>query len=345
MRVVSPAPRDVWSEVLKSDPQVFVYQTPEGIDALCAGADLEDVSRFYELSDGRRLILPLCRRRGVPTWLSVERSPGVGSLVSDGPIGPSELRAVFADLAKRPVLRVVVRPTALAGEAWAAAVPDEVPRTPLRSHVLDLEGGFDAIWKDRFNSQARRAVRKAEKAELEVVRERGAVLLDEFYALYRFSIDRWARQSRYPRALARWRATRTNSLQELKARMATLGDRCRIWLARVGGESAAGIVVLQDTNAHYTLGAMDKDLAGPVRANFLLQKLAIEEACAEGCRYYSMGETGRSETLARFKSHFGAVAYEHHEYHVERLPITDAEHGLRRIAESVAGLRRGGRAS
>jgi len=45
-------------------------------------------------------------------------------------------------------------------------------------------------------------------------------------------------------------------------------------------------------NADYWRGYSRKDLAGPSRANNLLQRLAIEDACDAGCRYYSMGGSG-----------------------------------------------------
>jgi lipid II:glycine glycyltransferase (peptidoglycan interpeptide bridge formation enzyme) len=80
---------------------------------------------------------------------------------------------------------------------------------------------------------------------------------------------------------------------------------------------------------------MDIDLAGPSRASFLLQKLAIEEACDSGCRYYNMGDTGTSESLARFKSHFGAKPYEHYEYRFERWPISRLENRVRGFAKTV----------
>jgi hypothetical protein len=35
-----------------------------------------------------------------------------------------------------------------------------------------------------------------------------------------------------------------------------------------------------------------------------------------------MGETGASESLAHFKSRFGALPYDYAEYRVERLPLT-----------------------
>jgi hypothetical protein len=331
--------------VLRSDPGAFVYQTPQGIDAICAELDREDASRLYDFPDGRQLIMPLYRRRGSPARLTVEKSPLVGSLVSPGPVRAEELRAVFADLAARPVFRVIIRPTALAGDAWASAVPAHATRLPHLSHVLDLEGGFDTVWRERFNSQARRAVRKAEKAQLEVVSDHGGALLGEFYGLFLRSVDRWAREGHQPRFFARRRATRRAPLERLQRRMATLGEACRIWVAKVDGRAAAAIVVLQGANAHYTLGAMDKDLAGPVRASFLLQKLAIEDACNAGCRYYNMGETGASETLARFKSHFGATAYSYDEYRFERIPITALESRLRRLAQKTITLGRNGSAS
>lgn len=329
MRVVTPAPRDAWREVLESDPTAFVYQTPEGIDAICAGTNLRDASRLYEFDHGRRLILPLYGRRGVPRPLAVERSPLVGSLISSGAVRVEELRAIFTDLTARLVFRVSVVPTAITGDAWDLAVPDTASRLPKVAHVLELTNDFQTIWEDRFNSQARRGVRKAEKARLEVECGRGDALLPEFYQLFRLSVDRWAKQRHEPRFLARWRAQRRVPFEKLRRRMATLGDACRIWVARLGGDPAAAIVVLQGANAHYTMGAMDKDLAGPTRANFLLHKVAIEDACSAGCRYYNMGETGTSATLARFKSHFGANAYSYHEYRFERLPVTALERRLR----------------
>jgi lipid II:glycine glycyltransferase (peptidoglycan interpeptide bridge formation enzyme) len=84
---------------------------------------------------------------------------------------------------------------------------------------------------------------------------------------------------------------------------------------------------------------MDKELAGPTRANYLLHRLAIEEACAAGCRYYDMGETGVSASLAQFKTRFGARPYAYAEYHLERLPITRASYGARGVVKRLIGFR------
>ncbi|MGE5070817.1 MAG: hypothetical protein ACM3KJ_09210, partial [Bacillota bacterium] len=38
-------------------------------------------------------------------------------------------------------------------------------------HVLDLDGGFDRVWGERFHASARKAVRRAERAGLTVERD------------------------------------------------------------------------------------------------------------------------------------------------------------------------------
>jgi hypothetical protein len=309
------------------------------LDALCEELGCEDASRLYEFPDGRQLVLPLYRTRGWPERLTVERSPRVGSLVSRGPARIEELQAIFADLAGRPLLRTIMRPSALTGECWEVAAPQRITRLPHMSHVLDLDGGFATVWKSRFNDQARRNLRKAEKSSIEVERSADGTLAEEFCDLYSRSLERWATARGEPLLLARWRSRRRFQLQSFRRKVAALGDSCRIWMARVDRRSAAAIVVLQRTNAHYILGAMDPDIAGPVRASFLLQKLAIEEACRAGCLYYNMGETGTSETLARFKSHFGARPYAYSEFCIEPLPISSVVGTARRILKGAMNRR------
>jgi lipid II:glycine glycyltransferase (peptidoglycan interpeptide bridge formation enzyme) len=252
------------------------------------------------------------------------------------------LQAIFADLGARSVLRTIISPTSLTGDVWAQAAPPGVGRVQRRGHVLDLDGGFETVWEKRFNGQARRAVRKALKSGVEVEFDRGTRLMAVLHDLLGQSVDRWARQRHEPRLIARWRARLSQPRHALQAIAETLGDHCHVWVARVDRKPAAVIVVLQGSNAHYTRGAMDMELAGPTRASFLLQKLAIEAACDAGCRYYNMGETGASEGLARFKSHFGAKAYDYSEYHIERFPILRIEKGLRSLAKKILSFQKSG---
>ncbi|HWE61422.1 MAG TPA: hypothetical protein VHB98_06905, partial [Chloroflexota bacterium] len=187
VHVTSPAPRALWQHTLEADREALVFQTPAWLDAICALGGYEDASRLYELPGGRRLVLPLVRRSGLPTVMTTQASMphswGMGGLVAPGGVRSEDVAAVFADLAGLPVLRTSVRPNPLAGPAWAAAQPPRAIAVPRLAHVLDLEGGFDRVWSKRFLSTTRTAVRKAERAGLDVECDSSGRLMPVFYHL------------------------------------------------------------------------------------------------------------------------------------------------------------------
>src|SRR2546429_2380033 len=84
--VISPAPRDAWSEVLRADPYALETQSPAWTDAMCDGGAYEDVSRCYDVG-GRVTVLPMLRRRvaGVGARDAAHPPPcGTGGLLSPG---------------------------------------------------------------------------------------------------------------------------------------------------------------------------------------------------------------------------------------------------------------------
>jgi hypothetical protein len=342
VRVTSPAPRDAWEQALASDPNALVSHSPGWTDLICSFEGYEDASRLYELPGGRRLVLPMVRRRRLPGPLAVEASLPLswdaGGIVAPGGITRRDVDAVFAELARRAVVRTAVRPSPLDAPEWAAARPPGVV-VPRLAHVLELEGGFGQVWARRFAGTARTAVRKAEKSGLTVERDTSGRLVPVLYDLFDRSLERWARQQHEPRALARWRGHSRDPRAKFALIARALGEACRIWVAWRDGRPAAAIVVMQGTNANYTRGMMDKEVAGPARANYLLHRLAIEEACEAGCRYYNMGESGSSPSLAQFKTRFGAVPRPYAEYHVERLPITSLDRRARGVVKRLIGFR------
>jgi hypothetical protein len=88
--VVSPAPRDVWCDLIQSDPEALPYQSPAWLDAICLTGGYEDASRLYELPGGQQLILPLVRRTSLPAALAWEASLppgwGMGGLIARRPL-------------------------------------------------------------------------------------------------------------------------------------------------------------------------------------------------------------------------------------------------------------------
>jgi Acetyltransferase (GNAT) domain len=342
VRVTTPAPRHAWERVLAADPNALISHTPGWIDLICSDGGYEDASRLYELPGGRQLVLPMVRRWKMLGPLAPEASLPLswdaGGIVAPGGITGQDLATVFADLARRAVVRTAVRPSPLDAREWAAARPPGLV-VPRLAHVLDLEGGFGKVWARRFAGTARTAVRKAERSGLTVERDTSGRLVPVLYDLFERSLDRWARQQHEPRVLARWRGHSRDPREKFALIARTLGEACRIWVAWHEGRPAAAILVMQGANANYTRGMMDKELAGPTRANYLLHRMAIEEACEAGCRYYNMGESGCSRSLAQFKTRFGAAARPYAEYHLERLPVTAIDRYARSAVKRLIGFR------
>jgi Acetyltransferase (GNAT) domain len=329
------AARDAWHRALAGDRDALVSQTPTWLDCVCACGPFEDATRVYRADDGRELVLPLARLRGTPGAAPIESSLpfgwSAGGLVAAGR-RPSadEVAGVVRDLAGRRALRIAVRPAPGARGVWVAAVARRGVEAQYTTYSLDLADGFDEIWKRRFSSSVRGRVRRAERAGIEVEWADGAALIDVFDALYRRSVDRWARQQNEPLPLARWRARRRDPRRKFEEVAMRLGADCRVWVARRGGEPAAAIVVLSHgEHSTYWRGAMDKDLVAGTGANELLHRLAIEEACNSGRSFYHMGEAAPDSSLARFKRRLGAVAAEGVGYRFERLPLTATEQLVR----------------
>jgi Acetyltransferase (GNAT) domain len=340
LNVVSPAPRELWSHVLKASPEALAFHTPQWLDCICATGVYEDASLAYEMADNRKFILPLVRRKWLPSPLTTEASPPFG-WGSAGPISTEvvrreELGAILVDLAQRKALRVTVRPNPLAEQPATPPTPGTI-LVPLQAFVLDLEGDFEHVWTKCFKPYVRTRVHKAEAADVLAESDSEGQLVSVFYDLYLKSIDRWARQGEIPFWLLRAYLRHHESRRKFEIVAKTMRDACRIWVAWVDGKPAASIIVLTfGANAYYWRGAMDKELASPTRANYLLHARAIAQACRDGCRYYQMGETGFDPGLAQFKASFGAHPRDYVEYRIERLPITTVRNRLRDVA-SLAG--------
>jgi hypothetical protein len=340
LRVIAPAPRDVWRQIVASSPAALPEQTPEWVDAITADGRYEDASRLYEFRDGRAAVLPLVRRRRAPgDWLS-SFPPGWGI---GGPVGPAIdvtlVRAVVDDLTRLRATRITVRPDPTTADVWAQATAGTTTlAVARRGHVLDLAGGIEAT-RARLGSQARRNLRIAHKRGVTVQTDAGDRLLPLYYQLFLRSVDRWARAQHEPVTLARWRAGRRDPLAKLQSISEALSGRMRTTIAFVDGRPAAGVIVLHGRTAHYTRGAMDKALAARTYASHLAQWTAIEDACRSGMASYHMGESGNSDSLASYKEQFGAVSVPYAEYRFEQLPITRADTALRGSVKTVLRFR------
>jgi hypothetical protein len=341
--IISPAPRELWRAALLADPTALLSHTPEWLDTICAVDGWTDSSRLYVRPSGNHLVLPMVGKAIGRFPLVEESYPqgwGFGGLVG-GAVTPDEAAAVCVDLAARRLMRQRICVNPLQASAWDQAIARGswgAKTIPRRAHVVDLDGGIGAVWKG-FSENARRCIRKAEKQTLEVECDTTGRLLGVFNDLLLSSTQRWAAQNGKPVWFVRWRINLENPESRWRQIMKRTVGGVAIWVVRHRGEPAAAIVVLRGPNDHYIRGAMRQELAAPTRATFLLQWLAIQDACARGCRTYQMGQSGWGAYLSRSKENFGARAYEFPELLLEWVPITRLDQIVRGAVKRVIDLR------
>jgi hypothetical protein len=337
-------PRDVWEEVFAADVEAMPTQSPAWMDCLTATGRFHDASRMYEMRDGSIAVLPLVRSSFGGAGASAQSMPaswGYGGLISTGAAPDAELTsAVLRDLSATE-MRVHLRPNPIQASAWSDGMGVRgVAVVPSRAHILDLDGGFDAVWHLRFKSALRREVRRAEEAGVEIRTDCTGELVPVFYDLLVRSFDRWASRQGEPRWLGQMRGRRRDSLRKFELIAEHMRDQCQISVAWFDDRPVAAIVVLRGgAVAHYTRGAMDTAVDVPVKVNSLLHKTAIESACRDGCLRYHMGDSGFSNGLAQFKSRFGAEQYDFAEYWIERLPVYRTQRALRDGVKFAIGFR------
>ncbi len=338
--VRTPAPREIWANLLRDDPRALPEHAPQWTTALCANGRYTDASRLYEFNDGRRFVLPLVRRRGpagAGGWLlSYPPAFGIGGMLGAGQ-DAGVVGSVLAELSGMREARIWLRPNPLDSELWAGPQPT-VLTIPRMAHVLDLHGGVDVALSG-LHASTRRGLRVAHRSGVRVVARSGPDLLDTHHELYRLSLRRWALHQHEPVVVARLRSSLRDSQRTLDALARGMGDDFVVLVAYLGFEPVASIVTVLGPTAHDIRGAMNRELAGPSRSNELLQWHSIRLACERGCGHLHLGESGRSLGLARFKERFGARPVRYREYRLERIPYTRASAVVRTVVKSVLGFR------
>jgi hypothetical protein len=307
--ITSPAPRDIWQAVLRSDPGATALQTPSYFEAVLAATAGRDDSRLYSLEDGRRLVLPLVRQRSVPGLRLTAAFPGGyghGGLLATGGLRDGDVRMVVEDL-RGQALRTRIGGAHHTATQWSAGRMPGVVEERRRVEVLDLTPGFDALRQHQFRRSLRQHLRRAERAGVEVELDTAGRLVPVFHQIYRAWVDRWAPQSGLSPALARRMALRQEPLKMFETIAALLGQSCRVFVAWHRGQPvAAGISLIHGEHAIGWRSYSIKELSAPVAANVLTQATCVADACRSGCRYFDLGQSGGVATLQSYKNSFGA---------------------------------------
>lgn len=340
--VISPVSREAWESVFRKDQGAVVSQSLAWRDALIASGHYRDMSVWYRFPDGHEVVLPLLRRRLHPTAVSTLSSwPAIGGIggpiSSGGRITGPQAALILSELASRSSLgiRMILRHDA--DRNWLTEA--NAFRIGRYGHyLLDISNGFDDVWKRKFRPRVRTAVRKAERSSLDVEADTSGRLAGSFNDLYEKSIRQRAAANQDPVWLTRFRL---NLVSPTPPRMVSsvtrcFGEGCKIWLARLGGEPVAALIVLHSGNyVRAWRAALDRTIGGSLGASELLYRLSVEDACRAGYQLYDLTGAVPGSSLAAFKERLGATLHFTHRLWIDR-PVLKAYQATQQISFGVA---------
>ena len=164
------------------------------------------------------------------------------------------------------------------------------------THMINLEGGFDAVYGG-WKHQCRNSERKARRFGILVKIAQPEEDWREYYRVYEDSLRRWGDQALgqgYGWAL-------------FHAIFDRQTDHVKLWLATVRDKLVIAGVLVFYAKAHvlaWHAAALGDYFA--LRPYNRLYYEIMRHACEEGCRWFDFGPSGGLEGVRRFKESFGA---------------------------------------
>jgi CelD/BcsL family acetyltransferase involved in cellulose biosynthesis len=168
-------------------------------------------------------------------------------------------------------------------------------KTRMQAHVLDLSGGFDVVWTERFNKNIRKMVRQARKKGVTVSKFSKDADLEAYISLAEHTLKR------------RGNVTKEVALYSNCIRLMAASGNATGHLAWWEGRPVAGAIHLVGKDeAMNWLSASDSSY-WHVRPNNLVVCRVIEEMCKRGLKRYNFGSSPESaKELIRYKESWGA---------------------------------------
>lgn len=300
MRVISPVPAEKWEDIVRRSDESTFFHTPAWAEILEHAYGYETASRLFVFDDGTEILLPLLKTHESIGLFSEYKSMPEGTY--GGFLCAVEPNRQKIDQALKtfgPWDSLEICPPPLSKHAHMLT---HSRASSLYTHILRLDGGFDAVWTNSFSSKLRNVCRRAQKAGCEVSSTADLVDFESFNEIYQHVAPQ-RDEATYPRAFFQAMAGR---------------ESVRLWLARYDGKIAGGIIAFYGPKeAFYQAAAVLPEYVKHGTNSFLLQRL-IEDASLRGLDYVNFGSSvtaGRElEALKRFKASFGAEKVVYNRY-------------------------------
>mgnify|MGYP000916899180 CR=1 FL=1 len=305
MEVITLPGRDIWDSIVRNTRHATFFHSPAWITILeKTYPGYRNNTRAFIFENGSRAILPLMveRGRGVIFKKAKHKSMPLGvygGIISAAQLSADERQAIFRHLTASDIhdLKLVAAP--LDNQEY----PAHFKRTPLLTHLLSLEGGFERI---------RGGFSRGQKSNINQARKKGVTVrvggteedYRRYFHIYQDTLKRWGAQAgaRYPWGLFR-------NLCEARS------PDIKLWLAEKEGKAIAGVIALYcNATALYWHGCSLQGYFDHYPNNLLHAEI-IRDACERGYARYDLSPSGGYEGVIRFKDSFSAQRVGFNAYH------------------------------
>lgn len=285
------------------------------MEILCgAFKEFENRSVILHAKEGSALLLPLVENKkglGLSTWLSLPYGTYGGPIVEQGggPIDWALVREYLQD--RNFAAENMTLPPGVEPPRW-----QDYTVSPLTTQVLDLRDGYEALYNG-FNRSCRKAIRRAERSQIEIQLLDQDRFLEPLIALYEQNVQYWGLRKGFPHQLfpILWNT-----------------PNIHFWGALRHGRLVAAVTTLtHNTHQYAWIGIMDRD-AQIWRPNNMLYARLLEQGCREGIETFDFGNSNGIPGVFFFKKIFDPKVLSFNQIH-RAGPLISKYHWLRGLFE------------
>jgi hypothetical protein len=301
VRQENPLARKDWNQRLQSYPHSSFFHTAEWADVLQQTYGFTPCYQVVAKEDQMLAMMPLME---VKSWLTGCRGISLPFTDECEPLGCSRdaLNATVESALGQARSRGWKYLETRGGSMLPARFSNAIPSMTFFTHHLRLEPGLDDLFGS-FESSVRRAIRRAEKAGLEIEVSTDASAMENYYVLH----CKTRREHGLPPQPFRF-------FQNIQTRILARSMGIIISAKHGSRTVASAIFLMFGREAIYKFGASDPAFQH-LRANNLVMWKAIQWCVGKGAKVLNFGRTSLSnEGLRRFKRGWGAEENELHYY-------------------------------
>lgn len=284
-----------WEEMLRKSENSYFFHTPAWAKILEDTYGYRIATRLYEI-EGNEVLIPMMESKKYRFFYYYGSMPvGYGGIFSTSDVSSETLKKILKDIVGgRHLFFNLLLPPFLSFSIQEDSGIRQVDSEWNYTHMLSLEKGFEYIWKEKFRKNVKRSVKKAEKSDIEIIKDNTLQSFKEYYKLYVESSKRWGYKNP-PQPFKFYEKLHKFGSGNIQLRLAIKDDEAiaaRLNFYYGSNVFCWGNVSLTEYQKYYPTD--------------LLHKIAIEDACEAGFKYYNFGASGNLEGVRKFKEGFGA---------------------------------------